>query len=136
MLCVYALEQAYGVPVMKGHEALEATRAKIGDYLAAGAKFDDWKADPFLALQMYLQVQQAFGWEPYKKLFADYRALPRRERPRTDDAKRDLWLLLLSKATDRDLGPFFTAWGVPTSDAARATVADRPKWMPEGWPAK
>jgi hypothetical protein len=136
LLCVYALEQAYGVPVMKGHEALEATRAKIGDYLAAGAKFDDWKADPFLALQMYLQVQQAFGWEPYKKLFADYRALPRRERPRTDDAKRDLWLVMLSKATDRDLGPFFTAWGVPTSDAARASVSDRAPWMPEGFPPK
>jgi len=136
LLCVYALEQAYGVPVMKGHEALEATRAKIGDYLAAGAKFDDWKGDPFLALQMYLQVQQAFGWEPYQKLFADYHALPRRERPRTDDAKRDLWLVMLSKATNRNLGPFFTAWGVPTSDAARATVADRPVWMPEGWPGK
>ena len=136
VLCVHALEQAYGVPPMKGHEALEATRAKIPAYLAAGAKFDDWKGDPFLALQMYLQVQQAFGWEPYKKVFADYRALPRRERPRTDDAKRDLWLVMLSKATDRDLGPFFTAWGVPTSDAARASVAERPKWMPEGFPPK
>ncbi len=134
VLCIYALEQVCGVPVMAGHEALAATAARIGDHLRAGAPFDAWKEEPFLALQMYLQVQHAFGWEPFKKAFADYRALPRRERPRTDEAKRDLWMVMLSRTTNRNLGAFFAAWGVPISEAARATVADRLEWMPEGFP--
>ena len=106
VLCVHVLETVFGIPPMKGHDTLEPTAAKIGAYLAAGAKFEEWKSDPFLALQMYLQLRQKFGWELYQKVFADYRALPRRERPRTDEAKRDLWLVMLSKASNRNLGPF------------------------------
>ncbi|MSR47398.1 MAG: hypothetical protein EXS13_10100 [Planctomycetes bacterium] len=136
VLCIHALESVFAVPVTKGHDAIEGTAKKVADYVKAGANFDEWKGDPFLALQMYVQLQQQFGWELYKKVFADYRALPRRERPRTDDAKRDLWLVMLSKVADRNLGPFFTAWGVPTSDTARASVADRAAWMPESFPPR
>ena len=136
LLCIHALETVCGIAPTKGHDAIEATAAKIPDYIKAGASFDAWKSDPFLALQMYVQLRQAFGWELYKKVFADYRALPRRERPRTDEAKRDLWMVMLSKGANRNLGPFFTAWGVPTSESARATVADRMEWLPEGFPPK
>jgi hypothetical protein len=134
VICAYVLDTVCGVAPLKGHDAIAAKAKIVPAYLKDGAKFDDWKEDPFLALQMYLQVQQAFGWDVYKKAFADYRSLSGREKPRSDDAKRDLWLVTLSKACGRDLGPFFTAWGVPTSDAARATAAKLPKWMPEGFP--
>lgn len=147
VLCVHVLETVFGIPTRKGHDALEGTVAKIPAYLAGGANaagpddatgpnYEEWKSDPFLALQMYLQVREQFGWEPYQKAFNDYRSLPRREKPRTDEAKRDLWLVTLSRATHRDLGPFFTTWGIPTSDAARAAVADLLAWMPEGFPPK
>lgn len=136
VLCIHTLETVFGIAPTKGHDAIEATAAKVGDYLKRGASFEEWKSDPFLALQMYVQLQQQFGWELFRKVFADYRALPRRERPRTDDAKRDLWLVMLSKAANRNLGPFFTAWGVPTSDGGRATIADRMEWLPAGFPPK
>lgn len=133
VLCVHALETVCGIAPMDGHEAIRTTAARVADHLQAGAPFEKWKEEPFLALQMYLQVQHAFGWEAYQRAFKEYHSLPRRERPRTDDAKRDLWLVTLSRACNRNLGPFFTAWGIPTSDAARATVADRLAWMPEGF---
>ncbi len=108
--------------------------ADVAKYFAAGAKFETWKSEPFTALAMYIQMQQAFGWETFKKVFAEYRALPAAERPRNDDQKRDQWMVRFSRACGRNLGPFFVAWGVPTSQAARDEVASLPGWMPEGIP--
>ncbi len=104
---------------------------KAKKHIEAGAPFDAWKRDPFLALWMYVQLQDAFGWGPFQQVFEEYRDLPRDEHPKTDDEKRDQWLVRMSKATDRDLGPFFQRWGVPTSEEARRQVADLREWMPK-----
>lgn len=119
-----------------GHPQLEAeTRdRKIREYLAAGAPFERWKADPFLALNMYSQLQQAFGWEAFKETFAWYRRLPDAGRPQTDEQKRDMWMVSFSRTVGRNLGPFFETWGVPTTQAAREEIAHLPAWMPEGFP--
>jgi hypothetical protein len=116
-----------------GHRATseQATRDWIGKYEAAGRDFSMWKRKPFLALVMYRQLKNAFGWEAYKKVFAGYRALPRHQRPQTDAEKRDQWLIRFSKAVGRDLGPFFVSWSIPVSAEARKKVAHLPAWMPE-----
>lgn len=100
-------------------------------YLREGRSFEQWKRDPFLALQMYVQMQRAFGWETFIKVFAEYRALPDGERPKSDGEKRDAWMVRFSRAAGRNLGQFFDAWGVPVSAEAKASVADLPQWMPE-----
>jgi hypothetical protein len=116
-----------------GHQATsaEATRKWIERYRAGGNDFAMWKREPFLALVMYRQLQDAFGWEAYRKVFAEYRALPRQQRPRTNAEKRDQWLVRFSRTVGRDLGPFFGSWGVPTSAEARRSIAHLPPWMPE-----
>ena len=108
----------------------------IETHLAGGAKFTQWQRDPFLALLMYMQLREAFGWEAYKKVFAEYRRLPHSQRPRSDDERRDQWMVRFSRAVGRNLGPFFQAWGVPTSQRARDSIAKLPKWMPAGFPPK
>ncbi len=109
----------------------------LADYFHNGPDFEGkWKRRPFLALVMYVQLQEAFGWEPFKKVFAQYRQLPPDQRPRSDAQKRDQWLVRFSKAVGRNLGPFFQAWGVPTSQKARAQIASLPVWMPPGFPPK
>ena len=95
----------------------------------------DGKADLSLRLLMYSQLQQQFGWDAFTRCFAAYRALPAAERPRDEDGKRDQWLVRFSRTVGKDLGGFFTTWGVPTSDAARASLSDLPAWMPADWPA-
>jgi len=85
---------------------------------------------------MYVQLQEAFGWDAYKRVFAEYRDLPAAERPKTDDEKRDQWLVRFSRAVGKNLGPFFEAWRVPTSERARASIANLPAWMPEGFPPR
>ena len=115
-----------------GHGGVDPSRraAKVKAHLAGGADFKKWTSDPFLSLAMYLQLKDAFGWEPYKKVFAEYRALRRGEAPSNDAQKRDQWMMRFSRAVGRDLGPFFERWGVPTSAGARKSIAELPVWMP------
>jgi hypothetical protein len=60
---------------------------------------------------------------------------PDAEQPGSDAEKREQWLVRLSRATRRNLGPFFRAWGVPTSEPARASIARLPTWIPPGFQA-
>lgn len=111
----------------------EERRKKMAAYLANGAKFGDWQSDPFLALAMYYQLKEAFGWGAFERVFAGYRDAPDGTLPRGDEEKRDQWMVRFSREVGRDLGPFFQRWGVPTSEAARASIADLPDWMPDGF---
>jgi len=135
LFSLYVLESC--CPNAPVHEAIspaniaKRTREHLVDHQA---DFDRWKGDPFTGLVMYIQLRDAFGWDAFKKVFAEYRSLAPEQRPRNDDEKRDQWLVRMSRTVGRNLGPFFQAWGVPTSDAARAAVAGLPAWMPEGFP--
>src|SRR5690606_19034223 len=62
----------------------EERARRIREYLSAGAPFEVWKQDPFLALISYVQLQEAFGWEAYINVFAEYRDLPDDQRPADD----------------------------------------------------
>lgn len=136
VFALYILDTICGVTTHT-HPALEpkARQARLQKYLDGGAKFEQWKSDPFLALTLYIQLQQGFGWDTYKKVFAEYRRLPDAERPKTDEEKRDQWLVRFSRAAGRNLGPFFQAWGVPTTPQALASIATLPPWMPPDFPA-
>lgn len=118
-------------PGDRGHPGVNEAPS-LAAHIEAGAPFEEWKRDPFLALHMYVQLQRAFGWETFKRVFAEYRALPASERPRSEEAKRDQWMVRFSRACGRNLGPFFQAWGVPTSEQARSSIADLQPWMPDG----
>lgn len=133
LFTLYALETCCD-PEAKPHPATtrEEQESRYAKYVAGGRKFSDWQADPFLALILYIQLRQEFGWEPFQNVFRAYRDAPRDELPRNDDEKRDQWLVRFSREVGRNLGPFFQAWGVPTSEAARQSIADLPGWMPEG----
>ncbi len=116
-------------PGDRGHDAVNRPPSVV-KHIAAGAPFERWKRDPFLALQMYVQLQREFGWDAFRRVFAAYRDLPAAQRPRNDAEKRDQWMVRFSRTVGRNLGPFFQKWGVPTSDEARQSIADLPEWLP------
>jgi hypothetical protein len=129
-----ALNRAYtGGDYRHTHPAIrpEERATRLEKYRAAGADYEEWKRDPFLALTLYIQLRRAFGWEPFTRVFAEYQSLAPAERPADDQAKRDQWMVRFSRAVGKNLSPFFQAWGVPTSEAARKSVADLPPWLPE-----
>jgi hypothetical protein len=134
---LYLMEKIAGKPMGTGHPAIssaERRQQRAVKHIRTGASFDRWKADPFLALEMYIQMREAFGWEPFKQVFAEYDRLPAKERPQTQQAKRDLWMVRMSRATKRNLGPFFERWGVPTTEQARASIAELEAWLPADLP--
>ncbi len=127
---VYVLDRVLGV------DPSDDVRARMGPteswkrYEAFMASDKAFPGDPFTGLAMYALLWQEFGWEPYRRVFAEYRSLPAGERPRNDQEKRDQWLIRMSRAVGRDLGPYFETWRVGASEAAHASVADLPAWMP------
>ena len=86
---LYVFDKVCGIPVEKAREGFskEEIRQSVRKHLAAGGTFEHWKSDAFLSLIIYVQLQQGFGWETFRKVFAGYQNLPSSERPQTDAAK-------------------------------------------------
>jgi len=114
-----------------GRVPLETRQAEYEQYVTEGRDFEQWKRKPFLALIMYLQLQEQFGWEVYKEVFSEYSSLTENERPKTDAEKRDQWMIRFSRATGYNLGPFFEAWNIPVSQEAREQIKQLPTWIPD-----
>ncbi|BDI29705.1 hypothetical protein CCAX7_17560 [Capsulimonas corticalis] len=134
---LYIMETVCGLTSSQ-HPALypDVMQKRLQKYINEGSDFNQWKDDPWIALTMYIELRQAFGWDAYKKVFAEYRALPSSARPKTDLEKRDQWMTRFSRTAGRNLAPFFQAWGVPTSPEARAALSDLPAWMPPDFPKR
>ena len=135
LFTLYIYEFLCGIPVAEHRWGSAAFRAEqMAEYDFDNPDFEQWKSVPFLAMVTYQQMQQGFGWDAFRNVFATYRGLPEDERPKNDQEKRDQWLVRFSREVGRDLGPFFEAWGIPTSHEARSSLADLPTWLPEGFP--
>ncbi len=129
---MYVLETVCGIKIKESRTEVTPERRKQRreKYFAEGSKFETWKGDAFLALVMYADMLDAFGWDAYKAVFREYRALPNEERPKNDDEKRDQWMVRFSKQVGKNLGPYFDRWGVPVSQAAKDSIKDLPVWEP------
>lgn len=136
LFTLYIREEVLGLVGTDGHEAFRTRAERTRKHYATGVRFEAWKEDPFLALEMYVQLREAFGWQPFRDVFRAYRELPDAQRPQDDADRRDQWMQRMSRQVGRNLGPFFNAWGVPTREKARAAVAELPAWMPEGFPPR
>ncbi|MEO7454182.1 MAG: M60 family metallopeptidase [Fimbriimonadales bacterium] len=129
LFTLYIIETVVGrVPGYKVRFSDEEIAETFRKHRAAGAPYEKWKGDAFLALTMYIQLQREFGWGPFKKVFAEYRTLSQSERPKNDNEKRDQWMVRLSKTVGKNLAPFFKAWGVPTSVSAQNSIRELPVW--------
>ncbi|MCL2745428.1 MAG: M60 family metallopeptidase [Planctomycetaceae bacterium] len=133
LFTLYTFMHQYNTPPGEARRNLspESRKAAKAKHIAAGAPFEQWKSQPFLALMMYVELIDEFGWDAFKKVFAEYRDLPANERPRNDDEKRDQWMRRFSKTVGKNLGPFFYQWGVPVSQGAKDAVSNLPVWLPE-----
>ena len=138
LIVLYVFDKVLGLRFDCGHEAIrdrDARDRRIRAFWAKGSPQAEWKNDPFLALFMYIQLYEAFGPNPFQAVFADYARLTDAERPKSDDEKRDQWLVRMSKATGKNLGPFFRPWGIPVSTRAQTQLRSSP-WMPRGFESK
>ena len=135
LFTLYVYEFLCGIPVSDDFQGSHRSKAELmALYDFDSPEFDVWTREPFLALIMYVQLQHEFGWDAYRDVFATYRTLTEAERPRSDEEKRDQWMVRFSRQVGRNLGPFFEAWGIPTSQQARDSLTDLPVWLPSNFP--
>jgi hypothetical protein len=126
---VYLFEEWVGKPREEGHDSVRPLdrKQRMNAYFEGGRNFEeDWSV--WTALETYLQVQEAFGWEPFKKVFAEYNTLPESEWPKTQQEKNDQWVIRLSRACGTNLAPFWKTWNVPLSDSVSEALSDLPVW--------
>jgi hypothetical protein len=131
LFALYVMEKLCGIPVAEYPTSSAEFRAQYLARYFANPSFARWKDEQWYGTTTLVELQQAFGWEAFQGLFAQFRTLAPPEWPKTDDEKRDQWMVRFSRQVKRNLGPFFETWGVPTSEKARASVADLPPWMPD-----
>ena len=117
-----------------GHGAIseESRKAHIQKIKKAANKWQVWKSEPFTALTTYIQLMQEFGWESWRKYLHSFDDASFGPAPKGDDERRDQFLVRYSKITNKNLGPFFDAWGIPVSSSAKAEVSKLDAWMPKG----
>lgn len=134
LFSLYIFEAVLGRDKTTGHPAVlpQTQEENWEKHRKAGAPYAAWKADPFLALTCYIQLLDAFGFETLKQVIRSYQGSEHGPLPKTDDQKRDQWMVRYAKIAGKNLGPFFDAWGIPVSAAAKAEIAQLPAWMPKG----
>lgn len=130
LFALYVYDKMLGKPSF-GHPGLlvgDKRNKALAKYRASGPNFNQFKSDPFLALAFFMDLQEAFGWEPLSKFFAEVEKMPANQQPRTDEARWDNWLVGMSQQTNKNLGPFFQLWGIPVSNKALEEVKKFAAW--------
>ncbi|XP_055979917.1 TRPM8 channel-associated factor 2-like [Sorex fumeus] len=124
---VYVHETVLGIPRAQAHPALSATERekRIREHLGKGAPLEDWSV--WTALETYLQLQEAFGWEPFTELFAEYQTLS--GLPNTNTGRMNLWVKKFSEKVQKNLVPFFETWGWPMQPDVAKSLAHLPPWQ-------
>ncbi len=133
VFALYCFEAALGKPKTIGHTGAseEAQKEHWLKHKKEGAPFATWKKDPFRALTTYIQLIDGFGWDAVKKYFDSYNDSSFGPLPSNDDEKRDQFMVRYSKITNKNLGPFFDAWGIPVSSGAKESISKLEAWMPK-----
>ena len=131
---MYCYEAVLKKDWLIGHGAIseESRKEHIQKIKKASNKWQVWKSEPFTALTTYIQLIQEFGWESWRKYLYSFDDSTFGPAPKGDDERRDQFLVRYSKIANKNLGPFFDAWGIPVSSAAKAEVSKLETWMPKG----
>lgn len=134
VLGMYVYEAALGKDWLIGHPQIseDARKEHIQTIKKAANKWQTWKSNPFVALTTYIQLIQEFGWESWRNYLHSFDGDQFGPKPNGDDAARDQFLIRYSKIVNKNLGPFFDAWGIQVSDKAKGEVAGLEAWMSPG----
>ncbi|XP_054468706.1 TRPM8 channel-associated factor homolog [Anoplopoma fimbria] len=123
---VYVHEELLGLSKEKAHPDMTLTKRKnrIDTYVKGGKKLSDWTL--WTALETYMQLQEKFGWDAFKKVFAAYHEI--RNYPSDNPGKMNLYAVTFSQTVGMNLSAFFKSWGWPIETATEKKLSNLPSW--------
>ncbi|XP_029301610.1 TRPM8 channel-associated factor homolog [Cottoperca gobio] len=123
---VYVHEEVLGINREKAHPAmtLEKRNGRAKEYAKGGNKLSSWSM--WVALETYMQLQDKFGWDAFKKVFAAYHKMS--NFPNDNDGKMNLYAETFSQTVGMNLCGFFKAWGWPIERATEEKLYNLPPW--------
>ncbi|XP_007544501.1 TRPM8 channel-associated factor homolog [Poecilia formosa] len=123
---VYVHEVVFGIKRDKAHGAmtLENRNKRMKDYIQGGKQLSGWSM--WVALETYMQLQEKFGWDAFKKVFAAYHKM--NNFPKENKGKMNLYAETFSQTVSMNLTGFFKAWGWPIEQATEEKLSSLPAW--------
>uniref|UniRef100_A0A667Y1R6 Peptidase M60 domain-containing protein n=1 Tax=Myripristis murdjan TaxID=586833 RepID=A0A667Y1R6_9TELE len=123
---VYVHEEVLGINRAKAHGAMtpDARKSRTEEYVKGGRSLVNWYR--WVALETYMQLQDKFGWDAFKKVFAAYHKMT--NTPSDNPGKMNLYAQTFSETVGMDLTGFFKAWGWPIDAATEEKLSSLPAW--------
>ncbi|XP_072249062.1 TRPM8 channel-associated factor homolog [Leuresthes tenuis] len=123
---VYVHEEVLGLDRRKAHPSmtLEKRERRVKEYVQEGRKLSDWNV--WTALETYLQLQEKFGWDAFKKVFVTYHGMS--NFPKDNEEKMNLYAEIFSQSVGMNLTGFLKAWGWPIKRATEEKLSNLPLW--------
>ncbi|KAM6932886.1 TRPM8 channel-associated factor homolog [Xenentodon cancila] len=123
---VYVSEEVLGIDRAKAHPnmSLQNRNSRARDYAKEGRKLSSWQM--WVALETYMQLQEKFGWDAFKKVFAAYHNMS--NFPNDSNGKMNLYAETFSQAVGMSLTGLFKAWGWPIEAATEQKLSNLPPW--------
>ncbi|KAM7413562.1 hypothetical protein PAMA_020777 [Pampus argenteus] len=123
---VYVHEEELGLNRAEAHPSMTATSRKsnLEAYVKGGKKLSDWQV--WVALETYLQLQEKFGWDAFKKVFAAYHKM--NDFPADNKGKMNLFAETFSETVGMNLCGFFEAWGWPIETDTEEKLSNLLPW--------
>uniref|UniRef100_A0A3Q2Y386 TRPM8 channel-associated factor homolog n=1 Tax=Hippocampus comes TaxID=109280 RepID=A0A3Q2Y386_HIPCM len=124
---VYIHEEVLGINRGKAHGDVASAKRKsrLEEFVKGGRQLSKWEV--WVALETYLQLQERFGWDAFKKVFAAYHKIS--NYPKDNGGKMNLYAETFSKTVGMNLCGFFKAWSWPIEKATEEKLANLPTWV-------
>ncbi|XP_065137596.1 TRPM8 channel-associated factor homolog [Paramisgurnus dabryanus] len=123
---VYVHEEVLGIDRATAHPKMtqKNRQDRIEDYVKGGRNLEKWTM--WTALETYMQLQDRFGWDAFKKVFAAYHDMT--GVPNNNPGKMNLYAETFSKVVKMNLSSFFKAWGWPIEPSTEEKISHLPEW--------
>ncbi|XP_076591202.1 TRPM8 channel-associated factor homolog [Chaetodon auriga] len=123
---VYVHEEVLGINRAQAHPnmTLANRKCRAKEYAKGGKKLSSWSM--WVALETYMQLQDKFGWDAFKKVFAAYHKMS--NFPTDNKGKMNLYAETFSQTVGMNLAGFFKAWGWPIETATEMKLSSLPPW--------
>ncbi|CAK6974959.1 TRPM8 channel-associated factor homolog isoform X1 [Scomber scombrus] len=123
---VYVHEEVLGINRTKAHPAMtsEKRNSRAKEYVKGGKKLGSWQM--WVALETYMQLQERFGWDAFKKVFAAYHKMS--NFPKDNKGKMNLYAETFSQTVGMNLSGFFKSWSWPIETATEEKLSNLPAW--------